>query len=363
MKVAIFHDYFGAIGGGERVVLAMAKALDADIITTDTDALQKMDPDARVISLGATPAIPGLKQIAASWKFWSCNYSEDYDFFIFSGNWAHYAAQRHHPNLWYCHTPVRAFYDLYPLFLSRQGFIRRQQFRVWVHLHRFFDRHSVRSVDTIVTNSENVRARILNTYSRDAEVISPPVDTSRFRCTEYGDFWLSVNRLYPEKRIELQIEAFRQLPDEKLVIAGGYAQGDHASLYIDRVSADPPPNVSFLGEIPEPDLIDLYARCKGLICTALDEDFGITPLEAMASGKPIVAVNEGGFRETVIPGTGLLTEPSMDIIIQAIKIVGRNPESYKDACIARAREFDLLRFEERIKTAVRNVISAYQGTR
>ena len=131
MKVAIFHDYFGAIGGGERIVLLMAKLLDADIITTDTEALRKMDPEARVISLGPTIKYRGYKQIAASLKFYYCDFSDDYDFFIFSGNWAHYAAHRHHPNMWYCHTPVRAFYDLYDVFMRRLDIISRQEFRIW----------------------------------------------------------------------------------------------------------------------------------------------------------------------------------------------------------------------------------------
>jgi glycosyltransferase involved in cell wall biosynthesis len=360
MKIAIFHDFFGAIGGGEMVVIEMAKVLDADIITTDTDALRKMNPDARVISLGPTPGFPGLKQIAASKNFYSCDFSRDYDFFIFSGNWAHYAAFHHHPNLWYCHTPVRAFYDLYPLFLSRQNFTTRQEFRIWTYFQRMFDQRSVRHIDTIVTNSKNVQARIRNTYSREAEVIYPPVDTSRFHCIEYGDFWLSVNRLYPEKRIELQIEAFRKLPGEKLVIAGGYATGDHASLYTDRLYAHLPPNVTFLGEISEYHLIDLYARCKGLVCTALDEDFGITPLEAMASGKPVVAVNEGGFRETVTIRTGVLVDASLDAIIDAVKSVSENPESFHHACIERSKEFDLRIFRNEITSAVNNTYSAYQ---
>ena len=360
MKIAIFHDYFGAIGGGEKVVIGMAKALDADIITTDTDTLEKMDPNARVISLGPTPAIPGLKQISASWKFRSCDFSRDYDFFIFSGNWAHYASYRHHPNLWYCHTPVRAFYDLYPLFLSRQRIIRRQEFRVWAWCHRFFDRRSIGHIDTIVTNSKNVQARIRNTYSREAEVIYPPVDTSRFHCIEYGDFWLSVNRLYPEKRIELQIEAFRKLPEEKLVIAGGYAEGDHASLYMDRLYAHVPPNVTFLGEVSESHLIDLYARCKGMVCTALDEDFGITPLEAMASGKPVVAVNEGGFKETVTPQTGKFVDASRDAIIPAVKSISKNPEYFHHACIERSKDFDIRIFRERITSAVNNAYQTYQ---
>jgi glycosyltransferase involved in cell wall biosynthesis len=362
MKTVIFHDYFGAIGGGERVVLMMAKILDADIITTDTNAISQMHPKVSVISLGSTVKHRGFKQISASLKFYFRDFSDEYDFFVFSGNWAHHAAHHHHPNMWYCHTPVRAFYDLYPLFISRQDLISRQQFRLWAKFQRMFDQQSVSQIDTIVTNSKNVQARIRNTYSRDAEVIYPPVDISRFHCIEYGDFWLSVNRLYPEKRIELQIEAFRELPGEKLLIAGGFAQGDHASLYMDRLFKQLPPNVTFLGEISESQLIDRYARCKGLICTALDEDFGLTPLEAMASGKPVIAVDEGGFRETITPQTGVLVDASRDTIIDAIKSLSGNPESFNRACIERAKEFDLKIFGEKIISAVNDAYSAYQKT-
>jgi glycosyltransferase involved in cell wall biosynthesis len=361
MKVAVFHDYFGAIGGGERVVLAIAKALDADIITTDTDTLRKMDPDARVISLGPTPAVPGLKQIVASWKFRTCDFSGDYDFFIFSGNWAHYAAHRHHPNLWYCHTPVRAFYDLYDSFLQRMPFLKRQVFRLWVSVHRSFDKRAVKNVDRIVTNSRNTRERIRAFYQRESGILYPPVDTSRFRFRECGDFWLSVNRLYPEKRIELQIEAFRMLPREKLVIAGGYARGDHASFYTDRLHTNLPPNVTFVGEVPESDLIDLYAGCRGLVCTALDEDFGITPLEAMASGKPVVAADEGGFRETVTAETGILAGATLAAIIDAIRSITGNPESFRTACLARSKEFDLKHFERKIRSIVGDAQTACQA--
>jgi glycosyltransferase involved in cell wall biosynthesis len=114
-----------------------------------------------------------------------------------------------------------------------------------------------------------------------------------------------------------------------------------------------------MGEVTEKELLDLYANCRGLICTAMDEDFGLTPLEAMASGKPVVAVDEGGFRETVTPGTGMLVEPSQVNIVNAIKTLSRDPESYRDACIARAREFDLPHFTERIKKTVDNAFSAH----
>ncbi|OPX65143.1 MULTISPECIES: glycosyltransferase [unclassified Methanoregula] len=352
MRIAIFHDYFGAIGGGERLVIAMAKILDADIITTDTDAVHRLDPSVRVISLGETISFPPLKQISASFRFYFSDFSAQYDYFIFSGNWAHYPAHRHHPNMWYCNTPARMFYDQYPAVVEKQGFFKRQIARIWIALHRYFDQRSIRNVDAIVANSENIRNRVKKFYNRDSTIIYPGVDTARFHCCEYGDFWLSVNRLYPEKRIELQTEVFRRLPDQILVIAGGYSQGDHTSVYIQKIMRDLPPNVSILGEVSEEKLIDLYARCRGLLCTAVDEDFGLTPLEAMASGKPVVAVDEGGFRETVTPDTGILVHPEPQGISDAIIAVGRSPEKYHEACVARAKEFDIRKFADQLKRIV-----------
>jgi glycosyltransferase involved in cell wall biosynthesis len=348
MKIAIFHDYFGAIGGGERTVLSMAKCLEADIITTDTDAAKKIDPSVNVISLGNTVQIPPFKQISATMKFRSCDFSADYDFFIFTGNWSHHAARRHHPNLWYCYTPVRAFYDLHYAFLKRQSFVTRQVFRAWAGMHRYLDQRSVQNIDQIVAISENIRSRILKYHHRNAMVIYPPVDTARYKFVEYGDFWLSVNRLYPEKRIELQIECFKELPEEKLVIVGGYSQGDHASRYVKKLLGNLPDNVSLLGEIPETEIIDLYARCRGHLCTSIDEDFGMTPVEAMASGKPVVAVDEGGYRETVTGETGLLVSPDKSSIIDGVKLISENPEKYKDACIARSKLFDISLFRKQI---------------
>ena len=352
MRIAIFHDYFGAIGGGEKVVIEMAKCLDADIITTDTDAVKRIDSGVRVISLGKTIKYPGIKQISATLKFYFCDFSKNYDLFIFSGNWAPYAAHRHHPNLWYCYTPVRAFYDLYPVFLKRQDMFTRQLFRCWVFLQRRFDQQCIRDVDQIIAISKNVSNRIQLYHRRSALVIYPPVDTSQYHFTEYGDFWLSVNRLYPEKRIELQIETFRKIPEENLVIVGSYATGDHASRYAESIIHNLPSNVTFRGEVHKEELQELYARCRGLICTAIDEDFGITPLEAMASGKPVVAVDEGGFLETVTKETGILVRPDVPSIVNAVPQISENPAQYHDACIARAREFDISVFAEQIRKKV-----------
>lgn len=354
MRTAVFHDYFGAVGGGEKVVVALAEALGADIITTDTDAVGRLNPSVRVVSIGETIKYPPLKQISATRFFSASDFSGDYDFYLFTGNWSHYAARRHHPNLWYCYTPVRAFYDLYATFLGRQGLAARQAFRLWAGVHRSLDRRSVGQVDRIVSISETTRERVRTYHNRESDLVYPPVDTAKFSCKEYGDFWLSVNRLYPEKRIELQVEAFRGMPDEQLVVAGGYAAGDHAALYARKIRDMAPKNVIFLGEIPERALIDLYSRCRGLVCTALDEDFGLTPVEAMASGKLVVAVDEGGFRETVTPETGMLVEADAVRIRDAVLAVSKDPGRYREACLARAGTFSLPRFADEIRAVVRD---------
>lgn len=356
MKIAIFHDYFGAIGGGERTVITMAKLLDADIITTDTDAVKKIDSSVRVISLGKTLKYPGLKQISAITKFFFCDFSSKYDLFIFSGNWAHFAAHKHHPNIWYCYTPVRAFYDQYELFTHRLDVITRTIFMLWASFHKIFEHYFIKDVDQIVVISENVRHRVLRYYNRSAKVIYPPVDISCYHFKEYGNFWLSVNRLYPEKRIELQIEAFRLLPKESLVIVGSNAIGDHSSRYAEEIIKNIPPNIRFFREINEEKLNLLYGGCKGFICTATDEDFGLTPIEAMASGKPVVAVDEGGYKETVTPDTGIRVHPDVPSIIKGINTISVDPDRFKDPCLARAKDFDISVFEKQLKNVITKTI-------
>ncbi len=353
MKIAIFHDYIGTIGGGEKLVLTLARALSADVITTDIDkdSIKKMEfEDVNIISIGNTVKLPPLKQISASIKFALCDYSKKYDFFIFSGNWAPFAAKKHKPNLLYCHTPVRAFYDLYDSFLNRQHFYIKPLFILWVVIHKHLSEYYMRYVGKIIANSKNTQSRIKKYMHRDAEIIYPPIDTSKYKFKISGDFWLSVNRLYPEKRVELQIDAFRLIPEEKLIIVGSYTEGDHAAKYAERIKNNLPKNVEVRRSVTNKELIDLYANCKGLITTAMDEDFGMTPVEAMASGKPVIAVNEGGYLESIIDRkTGILIEPNIGNIITAIKIISNNPEKYRNMCEEQAKRFDKYIFIKNIK--------------
>jgi glycosyltransferase involved in cell wall biosynthesis len=361
-RVAVFVDYIGAIGGGERVALTLARALGGEVVTTDVnlDSVKKLGfDDVPIVSLGRTVALPPLKQISASAIFRRCDLSKDYDVFIFTGNWCLGAAKKHRPHLWYCYSPVRAFYDLEDAVISRQpNPALKGLAAVWINLHRRLDQRSVGSVERIVAISSNVQRRIEEAYGRPSSLVYPPVDLEKYRFEEFGDFWLSVNRIYPEKRIELQFQAFRNLPEERLVVVGGYSRGDLASQYSRRLVETIPDNVEMKGEVSEEELIDLYARCKGLICTAMDEDFGLTPVEAMASGKPVIAVKEGGFLESVVDGvTGRLVEPKAARIAEAVREISEaGRPSLRKACRERARSFGEERFVRQIKEEIIEVI-------
>jgi glycosyltransferase involved in cell wall biosynthesis len=354
VKLAVFYDFLDTIGGGERVALTLAKQFDADLVTTNVDptlSTRTGFTNVNVINLGPLRSRPPLKQFDAARKFGQARFP-DYDFYLILGNWAIYASRHHHPNLYYCLTPTRMFYDQRKAVLQRVGPMARLAARLWIGFQRPSDRRAVAHADRIVAISQNVRRRIARYYGRDADVVCPPVATSRFRFQEVGDTWLSVGRLYPEKRIDLLFEIFRRLPREKLILVGGHSVGDRAAKYLAHLEA--PPNVTMMGEITDEALLDLYATCRGLITAAVDEDFGITPVEAMAAGKAVLATDEGGYRETVVDGkTGFLLPPDAGAFAGKIRELDSSTlRSMRGACIARAQAFDESVFMQRMRALV-----------
>ena len=345
MRVAIFHDYFSFIGGGEKLVLALARHLNADIITTnvDRDLISRMGfDDVRVISLGTLTNVEPLKQIQATWKFATCDFRGKYDFYIFSGNWAHHASRRHRPNLYYCHAHVRVFYDLKEQTINAlRNPVKKLLARAWIYVHSHYDQRSIARVDCIVANSRCIAGRIKKYLGRESVVVYPPSDTSRFKYAGDEGFWLSVNRLFPEKRIETQLRAFARMPDQKLVIVGGGDRGEYSGSYARMIKENLPPNVRLVSDLPEEKLIEYYGRCRGFIATSENEPFGMAAIEAMASGKPVIAVGEGGYLESVLDGrTGRLIKCSEDELIRAVHEVGRRAADFRDACVRRAKKFD-----------------------
>ncbi len=358
MKVAIFHNFMDNIGGAEIVDLILAKELKADIYTTniDKEKIKKMGfTTDNIISIGKIPINAPFRQEIAYWKFKRLNLGKKYDFYIIAGDWAVSSALHNKPNLWYVYSPKREIWDLYE-FTKKENvpWYKGLIYDFWVIVHRYLDKKDIKEINEVITISENVKNRVKKYLNRDSIVIYPPIETKRYNYKKTGDYWLSVNRLINHKRVDLQIKAFQKLPDEKLIIVGSYEQSKHFRKYADYIKCIKPGNVEIRSWVDDKELIELYVNCKGFITTSMDEDFGLTPIEAMASGKPVIAPNEGGYKETIINGkTGILIDNiDVDKLVKAIELLGKNPKKYKNNCINQAKKFDKEVFVKKIKKLI-----------
>jgi glycosyltransferase involved in cell wall biosynthesis len=357
MKLAIFHNYMDNIGGAERVGLTLAREFNADIYSTvvNQDIIKKMGFNVDVKKIGWIPVNAPFRQQMALWRFRNLDLSKDYDYFIIDGDWAMSGAVNNKPNLWYVHSPIREIWDLYE-YTKRNNVpkLAKPIFDMWVKYNRYLNRKYIEYIDKIVCNSVNTQQRIKRYLKRDAVVINPPIETEKFHFGKVGDYWLSVNRLISHKRVDLQMRAFAKMPDEKLIVVGCYEKSRHFTAYANYIKKIKPNNVTLLHWVDFRELVELYANCKGLITTSHNEDFGMTPVEAMASGKPVIASNEGGYKETIIDGiTGkLIDNIDVDKLVNAVSKVGKNPESYKDVCLKQAKKFDTKVFVRRIKEQI-----------
>ncbi len=362
MKIAVFHQFLDNIGGAEIVTLTLARELNADIYTTnvDFDKIKKMgfndltNPN-RIKSIGKVPLNAPFRQQSSLRKFRKLNLRNKYDFYIIAGDWAISGAVNNKPNLEYFHSPVNELFA-FKLYI-RENLIWWQKpiFDLWVYYNKFLYMKYLKHVWKIVCNSKNTKDRIKKYLGKDAVVIYPPIETSKYKYEKPKNFWLSVNRLTAHKRVEIQMKAFSKLPEEKLIIVGSYEKGskrfEEYKKYLEKIK---PKNVKIINWDSQKALLKLYSECKGFITTAKDEDFGMTPIEAMASGKPVIAPNEGGYKETITNKTGILIDDiNEDKLIQAIRKIENNKERYKKNCLKQARKFDIKEFIKKIKLEIR----------
>ncbi|MEK6934680.1 MAG: glycosyltransferase [Nanoarchaeota archaeon] len=355
MKVAIFHNFMDNIGGAEIVDLILARELNGDIYTTniDKEKISKMGFETdNIFSIGKVPINAPFRQEFSYWKFKKLDLGNNYDFYIIAGDWAMSGALKNKPNFWYVFSPMREIFDLYEY--TRDNIVETWQrpiFDLWVKYRRNMIKKDSKKIDNIIGISKNIQKRIKDYLGRDSRVIYPPIETSKYKYKKNKNYWLSVNRLISHKRVDMQVKAFSKLPDEKLIIVGSYERSKHFKKYADHIKKIKPNNVEILSWVDEKELIGLYSNCKGFITTSLDEDFGMTPIEAMASGKPIIAPNEGGYRESIIDKENgrLINNINVDKLVETIKEVGENSIKFKNNCIKQAKKFDTKVFIKKIK--------------
>lgn len=208
----------------------------------------------------------------------------------------------------YCETPMRYLWTMYHSYRSELGFFGRPLWSIVSMPLRIWDRASADRVDFFIANSANVAKRIWKYYRRPAAVVHCPVDWDRFRIGPDDGYYLFVGELTEYKGIRTAVEAFRGT-DRKLLVVG---DGPLLSEMKSRAT----PNIEFIGWRMPDELVEYYAGCRGFVFPG-EEDFGITPLEAMASGKPVIALGKGGALETVAAGkTGVFFQDEDPLLLR-----------------------------------------------
>lgn len=360
-KIALVCDWLVAVGGAEKVLGQLLQCYpDADIFAV----IDFVDTDKRDFLLGKTVKTTFIQRL----PFAKTHYRHylplmplaieqldlsGYDVIISS---SHAVAKGvitgpDQTHISYIHSPMRYAWDLQHHYLRESGLDKKWRgvlARYFLHKLRQWDLRSASGVDHFIANSGFIARRVEKTYRRKADVIYPPVEIAQFTPRAHKeDFYLAASRLVPYKRIDLIVDAFRFMPDKKLIVIG---EGPDFAKIKDKAGA----NVALLGYQSNGTLIDHLQRAKALIFAA-EEDFGLIPLEAQACGTPVIAYGKGGALETVRgldddKPTGLFfPEQTTEAIIEAVRQFEDQQSRLTVAhCVENASRFSPQRFKEQL---------------
>ncbi len=359
MKKALLHEWFVDYAGSEKCVESFTNVYNDFDIYSLVDFLDQ--EERRTILKGKkskTSFIQNLPFARNHFRNYLSLFPYAIEQFDFSGydfilTNSHLVAKgalttSEQLHITYCHSPMRYAWDLYHQYLNESGLnkgIKGTVVKATLHYLRNWDQGTANRPDYILANSHYTARRIKKIYSRDAEVIYPPVDTDKFNLTEQKDnYYITCSRLVPYKKIRLIVEAFNKMPDKKLVVVGDGP--DFAK--VKRIAGR---NIEVMGFLPFSEMRPLIEKAKAFIFAAI-EDFGIVVLESMASGTPVIALNKGGTAETVKDGfNGIhFNEQSAPAIIDAVNRFEKNSDKFVPADIAAyAENFNRKAFETTIK--------------
>jgi glycosyltransferase involved in cell wall biosynthesis len=354
-KVAIVHYWLVGMRGGEKVVEALCELYpEADIFTLVADeskissAIKKHK--IQTSFLQKMFGVRFYKHMLFLMPFALESFDlRSYDLVISSeaGPAKGVVTDPDSLHICYCHSPMRYVWDLYPQYRSASGLLARVMMSVMSPFIRQWDVTTATRVDHFVANSRFVASRINKYYRRSATVIHPPVNTDRFQPSADGpsDFYLCAGQITPYKKLDVAIEAFNK-NGKRLIIAGNGASA--------AMKSTAQSNIEFIENVDDETLSNLLRNCRALIFPGL-EDFGILPVEVMASGRPVIAFGRGGAVETVVDGvTGILfseqTSESLQLAVEKFESI----EAQFDPIVIRdwAKKFELSKFKIQFKSLV-----------
>ncbi len=302
MRVALAHDHLNQIGGAEMVLKEFHQMYPQAPIFTVAANLEAMGDftDGWDIRTSFIEDLPGAQKFFKWYLPLMPTAIEQLDFSQFdlvvssaSSLIKGLITNQHTHHICYCHTPTRYLWSdtvQYTAELPQPKLIKKILPFILTKL-RTWDYIAAQRVDTYVANSNFVAKRIAKYYRRESKVIYPPVATSNFTLAEPEDYFLIISRLRPYKRVDLAIRAFNKLGMPLKVIGAGEQETELRSLA--------KPNIEFLGQVSETEKAHYLARARAFIHPQ-EEDFGITAVESMASGRPVIAYKSGGALETVV---------------------------------------------------------------
>ena len=372
MRVAVIHDWLYIVGGAERVLQGILRCYpDADVFClfdilpdqdrarmgfprSNTSFIQKL-PFLKKYHRQYLPLMPlAIEQLDLS----------QYDLIISS---SHAVAKGvltgpDQIHISYVHSPMRYAWDLQHQYLRESGLVKGIKSllaRTLLHKMRLWDTRTANAVDEYVANSRFIGRRIRKLYGRAASVIYPPVDVPEtFAPVRKEGFFLTASRLVPYKNTRAIVEAFKHMPDDRLLVAGRGPE-------MERLKAIATPNVTFLGFVEDGHLARLMSAARAFVFAA-EEDFGIVVVEAQGRGTPVIAYGKGGARETVVADgaapTGLFFDrPEPEAIVAAVEeFKEREAEFTPENCYAHARRFSTERFDREFKDFVESRVTALQ---
>lgn len=324
MKVAIIHDWLTNMGGAERVILALHEIFPDAPVFTMVHNPDKLPPEFANIDIRTSciQRLPGAKTKYQTYLPLMPVAAEQFDLseydVVISSSHACAKGVITRPetlHICYCYTPMRYAWFLYHEYMQLERVSRIKRFFIpfLMNYLRMWDRLAADRVDDFIAISTGVGHRIKKYYRRESNIIFPPVDTGYYKPSDtVEDYYLVVSRLVAYKRVDLAVEAFNRLGLPLVVVGDGPE--------MDKLRRMAKSNVRIMGRLSDDETRKYYAQCKAFIFPG-EEDFGITPVEAQAAGRPVIAYGAGGTLDTVKKGvTGEFFYPqTADALAAAVK--------------------------------------------